>query len=267
MRAHEVDDRPAGGLGGVRREDRAVLEPLEHAGDEVAVDGALLERRPDPPDGRREGPLLDGGHLLPAVQLLGDVDELEVGRERPGQHDGRRRVEVGERRPQLLVVGLARQAAHPLDEGEQLGALVPLERLAEEGAELAHRGAQGGVLLLGGDAGGEGRDVRQPPVRLDELLGRRLALGGHATSGIASRFPERFPSHDRDTPHPVECPLPPRSRAGETGHSTGSAVECPLPPRTRAGGSGHSTGLGGCVHDRRRRSRRRHARAGRHPDR
>ncbi len=80
-------------------------------------------------------------------------------------------VDLGEQVVQRAVVGLARQTAHPLDEVEQLGPLVPGQRLTEQAAELSDRGAQGGVLLVGGDPCAEGGDVRGAAVGLDELLG------------------------------------------------------------------------------------------------
>ena len=48
---------------------------------------------------------------------------------------------------QLVVAVLAREPPDPLHQREQLGALVPGERLAEQLTELADRGPQGGVLL------------------------------------------------------------------------------------------------------------------------
>ncbi len=84
-----------GRLGGVGGEDRAVLQPGQHRlHEQVAVEAAVLQRLADPADCRCERALLDGGDLLPAVQLLGDVDELEVGGEGAGQHDRRRRVDA-----------------------------------------------------------------------------------------------------------------------------------------------------------------------------
>ena len=175
----QVGDRAAGRLGGVRGEDRAVLQPLQHLHEQVAVEAAVLEGAADAAHRRRERALPDGGDLLPAVQLLGDVDELEVGGEGAREHDGRLRVDAGEGGAQLVVLGLAGEPAHALDELEQLGALVPRQGLAEERAELAHRRAQGGVLLRGGDAGREGRDVGLAAVGLDQLLGGGAGLVGH----------------------------------------------------------------------------------------
>ena len=175
----QVGDRAAGRLGGVRGEDRAVLQPLQHLHEQVAVEAAVLEGTADAAHRRRERTLLDGGDLLPAVQLLGDVDELEVGGEGARQHDGRLRVDPGEGGAQVVVLRLAREPAHALDELEQLGTLVPRQRLAEERAELAHRRTQGGVLLRGGDAGGERRDVGLAAVGLDQLLGGGAGLVGH----------------------------------------------------------------------------------------
>ncbi len=198
LRSRSMTERRRG-LGGVGGEDGAVLEPGDDLLEQVAVEAAVLERCTDAADRGGERALLDGRHLLPAVQLLGDVDELEVGGERPGEHDGRRRVDSRERRAELVVLGLAGEATDALDEGEQLGALVAGQRLAEQLAELAHRGAQGCVLARRRDPGGEGGDVGLAAVGLEHLLGRGPVLGGHGDSRTGRRFRRRYPSHHRDT--------------------------------------------------------------------
>ena len=175
-------DRAAGRLGGVGGEDGAVLQPCRAPlHEQVTVDGCR-PRGPRRSGGRcrRERTLVDGGDLLPAVQLLGDVDELEVGGEGAGEHDRRLRVDAGEGRAQLVVLGLAGEAAHPLDEGEQLGALVPGQRLAEERAELAHRGAERGVLRVRRHPPAEPGDVERSAVGVAVVMRRHTGLGGLA---------------------------------------------------------------------------------------
>ena len=108
--------RAAAGLGGVGGEDGAVLEPPQHRGEQLAGRGC---RRPAPSairsDGRRRAdPASSAVDLLPAVQLLGGVDELEVGREGAGQHAPPCRASIASSTSlQLGVVGLAGQAADP----------------------------------------------------------------------------------------------------------------------------------------------------------
>ena len=94
--------------------------------------------------------------------------------------------------------GWAREAAHALDEGEQLWPLVPSQRLTEQGAELSHRGSQGGVLPRRGDTAREHRLVGLTAIGLEELLGRGPVGRGHGHSRTVSRFRPRFPSHHRD---------------------------------------------------------------------
>ena len=91
--AQLVEDRAAGGLGGVRGEDRAdvevadrlaqvlgvgVLEPVGGAGEEAALGGAA------------------GAQLAAAVHLLGDVGQVEVGGEGADQLGGGLQVGVAE---------------------------------------------------------------------------------------------------------------------------------------------------------------------------
>ena len=88
----------------------------------------------------------DGRELAAAVDLLGDVGEVEVGRE--GAHEPRRGVGV-ERGQQLgggLEVG-ADQPADPLEEVEQLRALLAHERAAQDVAELRDVAGQPGLRV------------------------------------------------------------------------------------------------------------------------
>ncbi len=187
--AEQVEDRAARRLGGVRGEDGPVLEAGQHVLELVTLQGAGIERLADAPHRRGERRLVDGAELLPAVQLLGDVDELEVGGERAGQDHGGRCVDTVEQGAQLDVLGLAGQRPHPLDEREQLGPLVPRQGLTEERAELSHGGSERGVLLRRRDPGGERRGVRLSAVGLEELLGRvGAALGAHGSVVPRRRF-------------------------------------------------------------------------------
>lgn len=153
--AELVEDRAAGGLGGVRGEDGpdvevldrlaqvlgvGVLEPVGGAGQEAALGRAAV------------------AHLVGAVHLLGDVGEVEVGGE--GAHELCRRlqVRVAEELGGGFAVG-AGQGADPLDEIEELLALLAYEGLAEEVAEAADVGAQRG-------AGGRGLVGTAHSVRL-----------------------------------------------------------------------------------------------------
>ena len=78
-----------------------------------------------------------------AMHLFGDVGQMEVGAERPHQPSGRIEVDAFQQLGECVGVGPA-QHAHPLDKGEQLLALLAHERLAEQVAEPADVGTQGG---------------------------------------------------------------------------------------------------------------------------
>ena len=85
-----------------------------------------------------------GRQLAAAVDLLGDVGQVEVGAE--GAHEPARG--RGLDRPQLLDRRLpvaANQPAHPLDEVEQLLALLAHERLAEQRPQLTDVAPQLGL--------------------------------------------------------------------------------------------------------------------------
>nr|BFF27626.1 hypothetical protein GCM10025732_55910 [Glycomyces mayteni] len=89
-------------------------------------------------------------HVAGAVDLLGDVREVEVGGERAGEVHFLGDVELREAGGHVLGL-VADEAAHLFDEFEQLGPLLADERLAEEVAEAPDVAAE---LLVVGSAGG-----------------------------------------------------------------------------------------------------------------
>ncbi|CAM5393786.1 Phosphoenolpyruvate carboxylase [Streptomyces cyaneofuscatus] len=110
-----------------------VLEPVGGAGQEPALGGAAV------------------AHLVGAVDLLGDVGEVEVGGEGAHELCGGLQVGVAEERGRRFAVG-AGQGAYPLDEVEEFLAFLAYEGLAEEVTEAADVGAQlgaGGGGLVG----------------------------------------------------------------------------------------------------------------------
>src|SRR5699024_10309939 len=116
--------RTATGLGRVRREDGPELELLDAAGRLLRAD-LLAQLR----DGRLDVVVDDDGRVrlttpqdAHAVVLLGEVDEVEVARERPGDLLGtleRERLDEGlgrlDRRRAVLVVRRDRQRTQTLD--------------------------------------------------------------------------------------------------------------------------------------------------------
>ncbi|MGC0347825.1 hypothetical protein RKD34_003405 [Streptomyces sp. SAI-218] len=139
--AELVQHRAAGGLGGVGGEDRAdvevgdglaqvlgvgVLEAVGRTGEQTAL-------------GRTPGP-----QLTAAVHLLGDVGEVEVGGEGAYQLGGGLQFGAAQQLGGGLAV-LTGEAAHLLDEFQQLGALLADEGLAQEVAQSADVGAQLGT--------------------------------------------------------------------------------------------------------------------------
>jgi hypothetical protein len=134
-------------LGGVSGEHRAQRDPGEVVGD---VGRAEL-RAGDPVDGLGEPRAVlhaNGRELPSAMHLLGDVREQEVGRERARQLGGAGRVELAQERRRRR--GLARQqVADPLEELEQLLALLADERVAEQLVEPAQIAAQPDARIRG----------------------------------------------------------------------------------------------------------------------
>ena len=109
----------------------------------------------DVADDPGEGPFGVGdlGALVGAVDLLGDVGQVEVGREGPHEQRGGLEVQARQHRVQLGRGGLRGHVArrlgqrpHLLDEGEQLRALVAQDRLAQQIAEQPDVAPQAGAL-------------------------------------------------------------------------------------------------------------------------
>ena len=96
--AHLGEHRPAGGLGGVRREHGAQLEPA----DDVVDEGRGHPVGLDPVDGLGQETALARGALEVAglVDLLDDVGQVEPGREGPDQQDLGGQVDAGQHRCQ-----------------------------------------------------------------------------------------------------------------------------------------------------------------------
>ncbi len=125
----------ARGLGRMRGEDRAHGEPVQLGEQLVLVDPRVedaLHRLTEP--GSPRAPF--GRELAPAVHLLGDVGELEPGREGANQLDRGDRVHPAQQRARLVAI-LADEQPHPLHELEKVAALLAHEGLAEERPELA----------------------------------------------------------------------------------------------------------------------------------
>jgi hypothetical protein len=144
-------DRAPRRLGGVRGEHRAHREVLDVGGQLAGADarcGDAVDRL------RQPGAALGAGRgqLARAVGLLGDIGQVEVGRERPDQAGGGQRVGRGDDRRGLVAVG-AHELAHALDEVEHLASLLAHERLPEQHAQLADVAAQRGMRVVA-DGGG-----------------------------------------------------------------------------------------------------------------
>ena len=103
-----------------------VLEPVGGAGEEAALGGAAVAQ------------------LAAAVDLLGDVGQVEVGGEGADQLGRGLQVGAAEQLGGGLAV-LAGEGADLLDEVEELGALLADEGLAQQVAQAADVGAQLGV--------------------------------------------------------------------------------------------------------------------------
>ncbi len=154
--AQLVEDAAAGRLGGVCGEDGADVEVLDRLAQVLGV--GVLEHV----GGAGEEPALGGAvgaQFLAAVDLLGDVGEVEVGGEGAHELGGGLQVGVAEEGGGGLAVG-AGEGADTLDEVEQVLALLAYEGLPEEVAEAADVRAQfrvgGGGRGDGGLLGGQG---------------------------------------------------------------------------------------------------------------
>jgi hypothetical protein len=119
----------------------------------------------------------NGGELATAMDLLGDVDEVEVGREGADEAGRARRVEQREDAGGRVLVA-AHERADVLDELEQLLALLAHERLAEQRAECADVAAKPGV--------GPRRDGRDGGGGLDAHSSRWTVAGENAGRQIAT---------------------------------------------------------------------------------
>ena len=111
-----------------------VLEPVGGAGEQAALGGAA------------------GAQLAAAVHLLGDVGQVEVGGEGADQLGGGLQVGLAEQCGGGLAVA-AGQGADLLDEVEEFLALLADQGLAEQFAQAADVGAQGGVVGAGRSSG------------------------------------------------------------------------------------------------------------------
>jgi hypothetical protein len=142
------------GLGGMGGEDRAHGEVRD-----VRAQLAGRDRRVgDPLDGLRQPrPALRarGLQLARAVDLLGHVGQVEVGREGADEADGRERIGLREDRGGGVAVG-AHELAHALDELEDLAPLLAHDGAAQQDAELANVAAQRSLGLVPGGGGALG---------------------------------------------------------------------------------------------------------------
>ena len=86
------------------------------------------------------------------MHLLGDVGEMEIGAEGPNEQRRGLQVDALEQLGECLVVGPA-QHAHPLDKVEQRLTLLAYEGFAQQVAEPADVGTQGGRLVALDSAG------------------------------------------------------------------------------------------------------------------
>jgi len=80
------------------------------------------------------------------MYLLGDVRQVEVGGEGPCQLGRIGRVQLGEQCRRSPAV-MSQQIADPLEEVEQIGALLPDQRAAEKRVEPAEVAAQPSVRI------------------------------------------------------------------------------------------------------------------------
>lgn len=159
------NDRSPCGLGGVCGEDGPDVEVLDGLAQVLGV--RVLE----PVGGAGQQSALGGTavtHLVGAVDLLGDVGEVEVGGEGAHELRGGLQVRVAEELGRGLTIG-AGQGADTLDEVEKFLALLAYEGLAQQVAEAADVGPQFG-------AGGRGLVGTAHSVRLLAVV--RARLGG-----------------------------------------------------------------------------------------
>lgn len=189
--AQLVEDAAAGRLGGVRGEDGADVEVLDRLAQVLGV--GVLEHV----GGAGEEPAFGGAvgaQFLAAVDLLGDVGEVEVGGEGPHELAGGLQVGVAEEGGGGFAVGTG-EGADAFDEVEQVLAFLAYEGLPEEVAEAADVRAQfrvgGGGRGDGGLLGGQGALsallTGAAPCSVRALLGGGLpAVRGVDPFGLAS---------------------------------------------------------------------------------
>ncbi len=130
---------PAGGLGGVCGEDGSYAQVADGLPQVVGV-GLLEHVRGAGEVAALGGPA--GAQFASAVDLFGDVGQVEVGGEGPDELGRRREVGPPQQGRGCLAVGPG-QGADALDEFQQFGALLADQRLAEEVAQAADVGPQG----------------------------------------------------------------------------------------------------------------------------
>ena len=112
----------------------------------------------DPLDGLRQPRAALGARglqLAGAVDLLGHVGQVEVGREGADEADRRERIDLGEDGGGGVAIR-AHEPAHALDEVEHLAPLLAHDRAPQQHAELADVAAQRGLGLVAGGGGALG---------------------------------------------------------------------------------------------------------------
>ena len=142
------------GLGGVGGEHGAHREVRDVRAQLAGRDRGAR----DPLDGLRQPrAALDarGLELAGAVDLLGHVGQVEVGREGAHEADRRERIDLGEDGGGGVAVR-AHEPAHALDEIEHLAPLLAHDRAPQQHAELADVAAQRSLGLVPGGGGALG---------------------------------------------------------------------------------------------------------------
>jgi hypothetical protein len=154
-----LEDRAARRLGGVRREDRLDQDVIEQFLQPFAVEASgtqILEGLLQALDLWRLAPDLAFAEPPDAMDLFGQVDDLEEGREGAHQLTGVRRRQGMQALAQIVGrVGFAAAAtdggaAHGLDVLEERGTQLFVDDLANEVAQLTDILAQGRILGGGG---------------------------------------------------------------------------------------------------------------------
>ena len=207
------EERPATRLGGVGGQDRVDLHPGEQRHDVLAAQAGaqardrLADGVVDRPAARPAGTRAQGADPVP---LLGEVDELEVDRERVADGGELPEIEVADpgghalaiavrlrRGRRVVAAGRDHPAADPLHQDEQLRAALLGDHLPEERAEqpdlAAERVASArepGARRLGGDRREPGRPwyarFAARGGRAVAVLGA-IALGCRCTGAPVSR--------------------------------------------------------------------------------